>query len=150
MAKKGVSMYVSWVIVVAMVVGLSFLMYDWTISQVKGSAGSLERTTDDTLCQSVSFSIDGICQNTQILYINMTNNNNIKIDTLQFRLIDLYGNSETKEEKISLYPGDREEGFSILKQGTLINIRIVPIITKDDKEIICQQSSIEKENILQC
>ena len=82
--------------------------------------------------------------------MNVTNTHNIKIEKLHFRLIDLYGNSESKEKNIDLYPGETDIQFNVLKQGTLSNVRITPIIDKQRQDIFCQEQSIEKENIIQC
>lgn len=136
--------------IIALVILLGVLMYNWTLSQVKKSSEDLEKRTDESFCVGVSFNVDEICQNSQILYINITNTQNIKIEKLHFRLIDLYGNSESKEKEISLYPDETEIDFDILKQGTLSNVKITPIVKKEGQEIFCQEQSVEKEDIAQC
>ena len=82
--------------------------------------------------------------------MNISNTNNIKVETLQFRLIDLYGNTDSIEKDIDLYPGDTDIDFNVLKQGTQSNVKIIPIIEGENEEIICQESAIEKENIKYC
>ncbi|MBD3203261.1 hypothetical protein GF327_03135 [Candidatus Woesearchaeota archaeon] len=148
--KKGVSVYVSWIIVIAIVVSLSFIMYQWTLDRVKSKNQELNTRSDLALCEQVAVNIDGICQNPQILNINITNTKNIKIDRLVFRLVDIYGNSQNREEEVNIYPGEKEINSAVLKQGTLSSARIIPVIIQDQTYILCQSASIEKQNIDQC
>ncbi|MFH0875058.1 MAG: hypothetical protein V1859_03910 [archaeon] len=150
-SKKGVSVYISWVILLLMVVVLGYFMYNWSVNKVKESNKDLEKITDTNLCSDVSMNVEGICQETQNLYINITNTNIVRIEKLSILIIDLYGNPETKETTIALYPGDSEESFSVLKQGSAAKkVKIIPIVLKEKQEVICYNSALETEDISFC
>ncbi|MBU0757739.1 MAG: hypothetical protein KKF44_06735 [Nanoarchaeota archaeon] len=150
MKKRGIGSYLSWILIVSMVIVISAFMINWTLERVKKTSHQIEKSTDELLCREVGINIQGICQNSKILNMNISNVGNIKIDRIQIRMISMYDDPETKEVDISLYPGDFETGFTVLKQGTLQSVKLIPLIKTEDEEIICPENSIEKQKIEQC
>ncbi len=149
--KKGASVYVSWVLVTAVAFGLGFLMYNWTVGHVRQSSSELEARSQQSICRDVTLSVEQICQNTQNLYTNMTNTNVVKIDRLLVRITDLYGDSESRDEEVELAPGDKETNYRILKPGSVaLSVRITPVVLEKGNSLICQESSVELEDIDQC
>lgn len=149
MKKKGVSQYVGWVLLIGMAIALAAMMYNWTRGFTERQVDDLEARTDDLVCESVNFDVSSACQNSQTLNMNITNTNNLRIQRLNFQFIDLYGNSESRTQTIKLFTGDNQK-IRILKQGTLAQARVTPVVKKDNTLITCQQKSVAIENIEQC
>jgi hypothetical protein len=151
MRKRGESGYISWILIVAAMVVLGYLVYNWTISKAKDTSDYLGTKSSENACTEVSFSIDGICQDTQNLYMNITNTGLIKITDMQARLVDLYGNPENRDMSLAISPGDNERNFRVLKPGTVvINAKFIPIVSVQGKDITCLANSAQIENIDQC
>jgi hypothetical protein len=148
-SRRGMSTYVSWILIILMAVGLSAFMLHWTRSYVQKQGEDLTTRADSTLCNDATLNADGVCQNSQTLNINITNTNNLEIYKIRLRFIDLYDNSETKTELIRLAAGDRDT-YNILKQGTLSQVKVTPIVYKNKKEIACEDNSLTVEDIKQC
>ena len=128
---------------------LSAIMLQWTKGFVKKQGEDLTTRGDVMLCGDTSINVDGICQNTQTLNMNLTNNNNLEIDKLRLRFIDLYDASEVKQIDLKLSSGESEK-YSVLKQGTTKQVKVTPIVLKKDKEIVCEEKSFTFEEIKQC
>ena len=154
MNKRAIHIWVSWVLLMAFVIALSALMFEWTTSYTEEKSVELQkRTYDTTECAHIGLNIDYVCQDTtdtQVLYINITNTNDIAVDKLIFRFFDIHDvNVETKEQTLKLKPG-KSERLKILKQGTLKRAEVIPIIFKDDYEVVCREKIAYTESINEC
>jgi FlaG/FlaF family flagellin (archaellin) len=147
--KKGVSMYISWILLMLMAIILSALMYNWYTGRTEQYAERLTTESTKEVCTSVGINIKGACQDTQMLYINITNSLDIKIDQLVFNLVDLYDDVENKKYNLTLYPGETEK-IKLLKQGTLKQIEVVPATTIDNVNYPCSNRKVFKYKIAQC
>ncbi len=120
--KKGQSQYLSWIIIIAMIVSISFFLYNWSLDQARRTSEELTSQTDPLVCAEVGLSVDGICQSFRSLKINVTNVNTYEIEGFLFRTVglypedDIYLDSEIVYAKIS--PSDTEK-LIVLKKSTL-------------------------------
>ncbi|MBN1502984.1 hypothetical protein JW930_05560 [Candidatus Woesearchaeota archaeon] len=149
MTKKAMSQYLSWILLILFAVGLSSFMLVWTRNYVKGQSDDLTSRADNAMCDDVSLNLDGYCQNSQTLNMNITNTNLLTIAYLRLRFIDLYDNIADKKIEADISPGDTER-ITVLKQGTLRQVRVVPVMINDKKEIICNGKGVSLEEIKQC
>lgn len=151
MNKKGISVWISWVLIIAFMAVIAAFMFGWTSSFTKSSTDRLKEVYDSVDCQLVTISIDSICQNTQTLNMNITNRKNIDIDNLIFRIYDIYGNPETKEVDTFIRHGKTNvEKVEVIKQGITSVIEVVPVVIKSDTKIICDHKKITANNIKFC
>jgi hypothetical protein len=136
-----------------MIVGVSYLLYNWSIQQAKNAGEDLEARSDPQLCADASIMLDGACQNFKSLVANITNIKSTDIDGLLFRAVGLYNDEDnylqTIESIIKISPGETENVI-ILKKGTLSQIKVLPTIKKNNKFIYCEDKSVSKEQIKQC
>lgn len=150
MDKKGITMWVSWVLLMSFAVVLSVFMYDWIFGFTSGAANELEqRTYAAEGCDDISIVIEDICQDAQTLYINITNTKNLRIKQLIFRIFDIYDEPETKTRSIDIFPG-RTETLEVLKQGRTGRLEIVPVSRKGSSNIICNDRVVYEEDIATC
>ncbi len=147
--KKGVSLYISWILIMVLVIVLSATMFNWYKQQAQRTGEILEEKASADICNKVSISILDICQNTQTLNINISNKNDIKINQLVFGLIDIYNDPDTKKVNITIYPGETEH-IEIIKQGTLYQVDVTPVAVSGKISNICPNSKVFKNNIKQC
>ena len=141
--KKGISVYVSWVLVMAFVVGLSAFMFTFMRGYAETSAEQIkERALISLECDAVALTIDSACQNTQNLYIHITNRGDISIDGMLFRMYDLYYDGQIDEKNLTLDIGKyNAKEVQLIKRGDVKKIRkieIVPIVVSDGIEIKCE------------
>lgn len=147
--KRGIAPYMSWVLLMGLIIILSLFMFSWITTQVDTSISYIEKGSDNSLCEKLSLSINDACQNTQTLNMNVTNVNTLEIDQLRFRFFDLYDNPEFRTLNITIRPRDIES-IKVLKQGTLKQAEIIPVIIKDKKIIVCNDKIVTLENINIC
>ncbi len=147
--KKGVSLYISWILLMLLIISLSAIMYNWYSQRAERSADILKEQSTEDVCNKVGILIENICQNTQTLNINISNSRDIKVNQLIFGLIDIYKDPETKKVNITIYPGETEQ-IEIIKQGTLYQVDVTPVVVVDKITNICSNSKVFKNNIAQC
>lgn len=147
--KRGVESYVAWVILVALTVSTAVFMYTWTTTSVEKSMEFVEETNDKGICQDVGINLISVCQNAQTLNMEVSNIKLQGISGLKFQFFDLYDNAESRTKNLSIRPKEVKE-IEIIKQGTLKQVEITPIIIKDNKVISCMKSIIMIENIRYC
>ena len=141
--KRGVSIYISWILVMVFVVILSTLMFNFMRGYAERSSQEIKERALTTLeCDVVAVTIDYACQNTQNLYINVTNRGDINIKGLLFRSYDLYYEPQTDEKNVSLMIGKyNSKELNLVKRGDVKKIRkieVVPILISDGIRIICE------------
>ena len=121
MKKRGVSIYISWILLMSFVIIISVIMFNFMKGFAEGHAENIkERAISSIECDSVAVTIDNACQNTQNLYINITNRGDIKVNRLLFRLYDLYYEPQTDEKNISLLVGRyNSKEIQLVKRGSV-------------------------------
>ena len=147
--KKGLAVWMSWVMLIGLSVTIGFFMLGWARDLFAGQKDSLiERDDYSSQCSSVGIRIEAACQNTQTLNINITNNDQVKIDGFVVRIVDIYGGLQLRESNTSLKPQDTTQ-LSIVKQGIAQKADIMPAVKSGNKRITCQNRilSIERINI---
>ena len=149
LGKKGVEAYVSWILLTAFAVAISVFMYSWINSQVETSVDNIEQRSDLSMCDDIGLNIKNMCQNTQTLNTNITNVKLLAVSQLNFRFFDLYDNVDQRQVNITIRPGDTQF-IEVIKQGTLKQVEIIPVIKQDNKIITCTKSMLSAENIKIC
>ena len=148
--KKGVSEWLSWVLLVAFAVIIGTSVLNW-------SKGHTTRTVEDltekgeflTLCQETGVAVGGYCQDTQTLNMNVTNNNNRKVDAVVMRGFDYYNRPQGGQKNVTLDP-EKTKNVVVVKQGILVHAEISPVIVVGKKRVICQSRKVTLENIPFC
>jgi len=154
-SKKAASEYISWVIVLGMVIALSYLLYTWSIQQAQKTGEELEKRTDPLTCAEVGITVNGACQTFRTLELNITNTNNLEVKGFLLRTVGLYPEDFDYVDSETVYheilPGDTEK-ISILNMATLSQIQLIPIVKKNNKEIQCEEQAVKKEkkDLKQC
>jgi len=145
--KKGQNQYISWILIFGMVVGLSFLLYNWSIDQAKEQSEDLKSRTDPLICSQVGLNIIGSCQTFRSVELNVSNVNNYEIVGVLISTVGLYPEDDdyldTKYVEYKIKPGKNEQ-LSILKKGTLSQIKVIPVALKGIKQIYCEDQSVTK------
>lgn len=148
--KRGVSEWLSWVLLTAFVVMVGAFVMQWTRSQTTETVDDLTAKGEVlAACQESGVSVDTYCQNTQTLNINVTNNNNRKVDGLLVRAFDIYNNPQGGSKNVSISP-EKSKALQVVKQGILKRAEVMPIITVGKKRAVCQSRKITLEDIGFC
>ncbi len=146
--RKGIAIWMSWVLLVAFMVALSAFMYNWITGYTESSAERIETSYNEESCSSVAISVDG-CQKAEILNITISNKGDLEIDKVIFRLYDLYNNIESKDKVIAIKAGETKQ-LELLKQGTIQRLESIPILIKGNKVTICRDRMHIFEDITSC
>lgn len=149
-SRKGVSVWISWVLLTAFVVFIGAFVLQWSKSSTTKTVEDLtEKGEILTLCQETSISVAGYCQKPQTLNINVTSNNNRKVDGLKVRAFDIYDNPQGGEKNVSIVP-QKTVSVEVVKQGVLKRAEIMPMIIVGKKRVVCQSRKVTVENIDFC
>lgn len=134
--KKAISIWISWVLVMLFASLLSVVVYKWVSGLAGQTTKDLKRIYDTDECDQVSLRIENVCQDTQSLYTNITNNNELKIDRVLFRMFDVFNFPESTERNITITPGRTEE-VQVFKQHSVKRLEIIPIMEVDGELVVC-------------
>ncbi len=149
-SKRGISVWVSWVLIMGFAVALGVFFFAWIKGFAIGSSGEIaERSDRITLCDSVSIRIDKLCQDTQTLNMNVTNSNSLKTDELIFRFYSIYEEPELRSTNFTLRPSETKN-LMLVKQGIVKQAEAIPVIYKDRKRIICENKRVTVTGIPIC
>ena len=153
--RKAQSQYLSWIIIIGMVITISFFLYNWSLQQARQTGESLEARTDPLVCSEIGISIDGICQDQKSIQMNITNTNNLEVSSILVRMTGLYPEDSdylvSEVVPVNLLPGDSSH-LVVLKKNTLSQVNIIPIAKKNRKDIHCEDKALtkEKSELKQC
>jgi hypothetical protein len=147
-SKKAESQWISFVLLTAFVVVSSALIYNWLIAYVKGSGQNIQKVVYNyDLCDYISVSIDESCTNSQSLYINVTNRNNLRVNALVIGIFSPEGILNV-DSNVTIKPG-KQKRLNIQTNFTNItSIQVTPAIFKDDMMIICTDKKTSSNPIL--
>jgi len=149
LSKKGVSVWISYVLVILFTVTLSVFMYNWIFGHAESTRDKMLTLVDTDECQLVGIKLEA-CQNTQTLYINATNIKNVVIDRIVFRLINVYDEPERRETNITISPGETIKINLLKDYGITNDLEALPTLVKDDKQIICESRKATLSSISLC
>ena len=148
--KKADANWISWVLLLAFAILLSAIVYNWMFGFTKTTAESIERRTINAAqCEQVGISIDTACQNTDFLYVDITNRNNLNIDRVIVRMYNIYGEpiEPLLEKRTSIAPKHTTR-LSIPKTGVVKKVDIIPMTIDKKTLITCMERAAEQQDII--
>jgi len=149
--KRGVSPYLSWILLMAFVVAISAFMYSFMTDYTKDTTTDIKKQVYDTdECRSLSLNIKTACISSQTLNITLQNTGYIRIEGIDYRLYDANNIPlHTNRTNSSMNP-NRIKPYSInLGVSDVGLVEVIPVIRKDNIEIICSEKKAQKE-VLAC
>lgn len=148
--KKGIAVWISWVLLVAFSVLIGSLVLQFSKSHTTKTVDDLtEKGEILTLCQETGLAVNSYCQKTQTLNMNVTNNNNLKVSAVMVRGFDIYNNPQGGERNISIEP-EKTKSIAVVKQGVLKRAEVMPMIIVGKKRVVCQSRKVALEPIDFC
>jgi hypothetical protein len=91
-SKKGIEVWISWILLTAMVVILGVFMYQFMVAYTEDNTDMMEETlTDHRICQRTALAIDTICKvdsDPDQLELTLSNTGSESIDGVKIRLFD--------------------------------------------------------------
>jgi hypothetical protein len=147
--KNGIDVMISWILLIAISLSLGVLVYTWVRNYSESTASDLENRSIESRCELVYASLSNACQTSNELYFDITNKKDLKIKGFLFGIIDIFGNVDNREINETLLVGETKR-ISIIKQGTIARIEVVPIIRNNEQDIYCVIAKSYLENIRYC
>ncbi len=138
-----------------MVIALSFVLYNWSVQQAEQRTQEIEERADPLVCDQIGISVDSSCQDFKSVKLNISNTDNYEVAGIELRMLGLYPEDDdylqTKRVVENIIPGHTEK-FTILKQGTLSQVAVVPLAKRNNKLIYCEEQAVvrEKGELKQC
>jgi hypothetical protein len=149
-SKKGVSAWISWVLLVAFMVSLSAFMYTFLSGFTKDSIEDVkEKVIDSKVCDSVGVSVSACLKNSNLITVTIKNVNYITVDKVSIDMFDVFDRPQQKTKEFKLVSGNLKK-FDILKDGIIKEIHVVPAIYKDGKAIYCSNKEVGVYDISSC
>ena len=116
--KRGVATWVSYVLLTLLVVSLGAIVLNWTKSTTTQTVEDIvARGEALTFCQETGFVVLEHCQDTQTLNMNITNNNNRKVDEVLLRGFNIYNLPVSGSRNVTIKP---EKTKQVKKKATLL------------------------------
>ena len=153
--KKGVSVWLSWVLLFTFAVAISAVGFRFIIPIVEKSTIDLKKVVFNTdECRQIAISVEGACQDNsaQVLNITIRNRNYIRIDKLTFQVFGAGNQPLFTNHTTSKHGPQREKVYSIPTNtsGTITFATITPRIFREDLEIVCQDRGSSVTTIPSC
>ncbi len=128
MNKRGVDIWVSWVLITAFAVVLGTMMYYWMTSYTQGTTTDMtNRVSTEQGCDAVAISIDSACKNAQHLYINLTNRKDRTVDNIIVRAFNTTTSDlAVNETNLTLRPGKTKEINVTVSISNTNYVEVVP------------------------
>ncbi len=150
LGKRGVSVWVSYVLLTALVVSLGVVVLNWSRSTTQETVDDLvERGDALTTCASAGIDVLNLCQNTQSLNMNVTNSNEVKLEGLWASMFDIYNMPQTSSVNITIQPQKTRE-VDLLKQGIVKRVEFSPVVSKGGKKIKCLSRKVSFDSVPVC
>lgn len=150
LSKRGVSAWISWVLLVAFMVTLSAFMYSFLAGFTKQSIEDVkEQVIDSKVCDNVGISVSACLKNSNLITITAKNVNYITVDKISIDLFDVFDRPQQKSKEFKLVSGNSKR-FDLLKDGIIKEIHAVPVIYKDGKVIFCSNKEVRVYDIPSC
>lgn len=148
--KRGISVWISYVMLTALVVALGFMVLTW-------SRSTTQETVDDivargealTLCEISGVDIRSICQDTQTLNMEVTNTNDVRVVGLWARMYDIYDSPQVSARNLTIEPQETKS-IKLIKQGIISEAEIMPVVRKGNTLINCQSRTVTFEPVPVC
>lgn len=149
--KRGVSVWFSWVLLVALMVSMSAFMYTFLSGFAEDTAeNSKEVVMDSESCSNLGISASVSCgKNSNDLKITLKNVNYQRIDSVSIDLYDVFNSPVQKNKYVNLASGEKKE-FSVLKDGVVKEVHVVPVVVRNNKKVYCSNKKIVVSNIKAC
>lgn len=148
--KKALAGWISWVLVIGLGIMLSIMVYYWLVERTNASTEQMQTIVyDSSECSAVGVNIDAVCQDTQALYMNLSNTDNLAVNALFFRMLTIFGDVSSKEINITIKAG-RTETITVIKGGTIKRLEVTPVTESGQKRIVCSAQTISTESIKYC
>ena len=149
-AKKGQAVWMSWVLLIFLVVVVGTIAGRYIIDKTGREAETLEKygMTEEE-CVNVALSVDFMCKNSKALNMTLSNNGNIRIDKIILKLYDTSGSAENQEQDVNLMPGQVQQ-LEIPRARSAYEVEIMPAITVENQELECRMKTLTETNIPDC
>lgn len=148
--KKAVSVWVSYVMLTALVVSLGVIVLNWSKSTTQETVDDIvERGDALTTCSATGIDVRDLCQNTQSLNMNVTNTNEVKLEALWASIFDIYNRPQTSSVNITIQP-QKTKAVDLLKQGIVKRVELSPVVSKSGKKIKCLSRKVSFDSVPVC
>ncbi|MBI4438402.1 hypothetical protein HY640_00555 [Candidatus Woesearchaeota archaeon] len=149
LGRRAVAPWVSYVLLVGLSVVLGVIVLNWSRGFASSQGSDLkDRAEASAACENLGVRLDKICQNTQTLNMNVTNNNNRRLDGLSVLMVDIYDAPQLRDVNVIVKP--EEKAFvRVVKQGIVKRVEVTPSAGAS-KRVMCPGRKVVTETIPIC
>ncbi|MBN1386501.1 hypothetical protein JW968_06020 [Candidatus Woesearchaeota archaeon] len=150
MNKRGIEIWLSWILLMAMIIGLSALMMTWMKNYSREAlTGAQKRVFDSDRCEQISISMDhAICKNSSSIETQITNRNNLRIDQIIFRKYYNESPPDITEINETIKPSLTKSVHFEKANDTIITLEAIPVyIDRTAGEVIICRNRLVSKNM---
>ena len=153
--KMAASLWLSWVLLFAFVIGISALSYRFIVPLVSDTTTDVKKVVFNTdECRQVGISIEEVCQDSTAQHLNMTirNRNYISVDKLRFQWFDTDNIPINSNAQNVTHAPNRNKIYSVSTGtgDTIGVVQVTPVIIKENLEIVCSEKEASTTTIPSC
>ncbi len=143
MNNKGMSVWVSYVLLTGLIVVIGFGVLSWSQRETQIAVSDVvERGDALSACESISIQIDNLCQDTQTLNMDITNSGRVTVKEVLARMFTVFDEAQAHSRVVDISP-QRTKSISLIKEGTLQQAEIVPVVVVDNRNVRCESRVVE-------
>lgn len=148
-SKKGVSLFMSWVLLILVVISLGMGFYAWARSYAQSSTGRLVVNQEKSSCSSASLSLTNICQTASLVYVDIKNTGSVEVKGVLFSSLSLYDITNNVEVNQTIDVG-KTHRFAVPKQGVIQLFYASPVIFSNGDTVKCPTTEVSTDKIPFC
>jgi len=150
MNKKAVSIWISWILIIALSIALGAFMYAWITRTTETATESFKYVYDRSECQNIGIMIEA-CNQSQTLYINVSNKLLLNVDGLIFRVHYSDYSTDSTNITVKINPGEKKDYLvDYNNTKTLTDLEVIPVIQTENFRIICRSRLARLDSINSC
>ncbi len=147
--KRGVSLFMSWVLLIFVVISLGMGFYAWARSYAQSSSERLVVNQEKSSCSSASLSITNICQTASLIYVDIKNTGSVEVKGVLFSSLSLYDITNNLEVNQTIDVGETHR-FAVPKQGVVQLFYASPVILSNGDLVKCPTTEVSTDKIPFC
>ncbi len=144
--KKAASLWIAWVILLAIVVVSAAVVGKWWTTSSKNYISSMNTKFNTQQCNYLYFRIDSACQTLNSVKLTVDNPSSMDIDGLKVSMFDIYGDITNKEVNNQVLRSTYADTIVFLKDNVVTTLEITPFFEQNDNngvtKVYCENKKI--------
>ena len=152
--KKSASLWIAWVILLAIVVVSAAVVGKWWTQSSKNYIGSMNTKFNTQQCNYLYFRVKSACQTLNSINLVVDNPSSMDIVGLKVSMFDIYGNINNKEINNQILRSTYSDQITFLKDNVVTTLEITPFFEQSDDngvtKVYCENKKVVIDKLAFC